>query len=133
MKCCQAESFFFPKPGQGKSWRSSVPPGREHSSPFRKHPGARGGVLHPGSPGTVRPRAPMGPGSCSTTPGGAVAGSASSEGTRVPSPCHTARPPPRTADPQQPLRCAAEKRLTALPSAAAAWSRAPSSSGTWPR
>lgn len=25
MKCCQDERFFFPKPGQGKRWRSSAP------------------------------------------------------------------------------------------------------------
>lgn len=59
-------------------------------------------ALSPGSPGTVRPRAPVGPGSCSTTLGGAVAGGASTEDTRVPSPCHATRPPPRATAPQQP-------------------------------
>lgn len=51
--------------------------------------------------------------------------------------CHSPATPPGHPHEQRthnsPLLCAAEKRLTALPSAAAAWSRAPSSSGTWPR
>lgn len=42
MKCCQDECFFFPKPGQGKSWRSSAPQAGRALEPIQKTPRGSG-------------------------------------------------------------------------------------------